>query len=308
MTDQNLYIGVVGTPEQWSSNALADAVAERTGFRLLVDLADVVFDTSTGTVCYQDIDLCTLDGLVVKKLGSEYSPDMLDRLELIRYVASHGVPVLSSPTSIQSVVDRLSGTITLSRAGIPMPPTVVTENVDQAVRAVERFGKAVVKPLYSTKARGMRLLVPHRGLAAEFRDFQVQQGPVLYVQQMLDVLERDLGVAFLGGEYLGTYARVRGKGAWNTTVHSGGSYAAHDPSSEVVELARRAQALFDLEFTTVDVVETPSGLYVFEVSAFGGFRGLKEGLGIDAAARLADHVVRNVVQRRSVALERVQNA
>jgi ribosomal protein S6--L-glutamate ligase len=60
----------------------------------------------------------------------------------------------------------------------------------------------------------------------------------------------------------------------------------------VIELARRAQALFAMDFTTVDVAETNSGPIVFEVSAFGGFRGALEGIGIDAAGLYAEHVLR----------------
>jgi ribosomal protein S6--L-glutamate ligase len=82
--------------------------------------------------------------------------------------------------------------------------------------------------------------------------------------------------------------------AWNTTIHSGGRYAAHTPPDAVIELARRAQALFDMDFTTVDVAETNTGPIVFEVSAFGGFRGALEGIGIDAAGLYTEHVLRQL--------------
>ena len=46
-----------------------------------------------------------------------------------------------------------------------------------------------------------------------------------------------------------------------------------------------------MDFTTVDVAETPDGPIVFEVSAFGGFRGALEGAGIDAAGSYTDYVI-----------------
>jgi len=295
LTDR-LHVGVVGVPGQWSSEALADALESRTGRRLLVDLGRAVFDSQRGGVFYEDLDLCALDGLVIKKLGHDYSPSMLDRIELLLSVAEAGVTVLSHPASILRLVDRLSGTLTLQRAGIPIPPTVVTEDVGRAAEAVQRFGRALLKPLFSTKARGMRMLVagPDVDLQAEIRDYKANAGPVLYVQQRVEHRGRDLGVTFLGGRYLGTYARVSATDSWNTTIHAGGSYAAHEPSPAVIEVAQRAQALFDLDFTTVDVAETPEGPMVFEVSAFGGFRGLQRGLGLDAASLLADHVVERI--------------
>jgi ribosomal protein S6--L-glutamate ligase len=66
---------------------------------------------------------------------------------------------------------------------------------------------------------------------------------------------------------------------------------AYEASPELVDLGRRAQAPFGLDFTTVDVALTDDGPIVFEVSAFGGFRGAKEGIGIDAAALYTDHVL-----------------
>ena len=52
-----------------------------------------------------------------------------------------------------------------------------------------------------------------------------------------------------------------------------------------------AGILRPFDFTTVDVAETLDGPVVFEVSAFGGFRGAKEGIGLDAAARYTDYVL-----------------
>ena len=92
-------------------------------------------------------------------------------------------------------------------------------------------------------------------------------------------------MVFIGGKYHGTYARVSKSGVWNTTINSGGKYAKHKPPQSTIDLAEKAQELFGMDFTTVDVADTPDGPIVFEVSAFGGFRGAKEGLGIDAADR-----------------------
>ena len=46
-----------------------------------------------------------------------------------------------------------------------------------------------------------------------------------------------------------------------------------------------------MDFTTVDVALTDDGPIIFEVSAFGGFRGALEGAGVDAAAAYLDHVM-----------------
>jgi ribosomal protein S6--L-glutamate ligase len=118
-----------------------------------------------------------------------------------------------------------------------------------------------------------------------------RENQIMYIQQKIALPGKDLGIVFMGGEYLTTYARCADKSAWNTTTNSGGKYAAHDPEPAVIELARRAQAPFNLDFTCVDVAETEDGPIVFEVSAFGGFKGIETARGIDAAASYSDYVI-----------------
>ncbi|MFP4071205.1 MAG: GAK system ATP-grasp enzyme [Desulfovibrionales bacterium] len=285
-----MRIGVIGTKGGWSSERLADAVARRTGERILIDMADVRLDLPSGRVVNGGVELSGLDGLIIKKIGARYSPDLLDRLELLRFLAERGIPVFSSPMRILRVLDRLSCTITLQLASIPMPPTTITEDRNHALAAVEDYGEAVFKPLYTSKARGMTLIRRGADAAQRIETF-ADEYPIMYIQKTVDLGGSDLGVVFLGGEYLTTYSRRMHSGAWNTTTASGGKYEPFDPPVEIIELARRAQEPFGLDFTCVDVALTKDGPYVFEVSAFGGFKGLLEARGIDAAELYTDFVI-----------------
>lgn len=289
-------IGVIGIPGKWSTETLADAVEKQTGFRLVIDMADVSLDLENNTLVSGENNLCQLDALIVKKISAVYSPTTLDRLELLRVAEQAGVRVFSPALSMLRLIDRLSCTVTLRNAGIPMPDTRVTENIGVAMDTVRDFGSAVFKPLYSTKARGMTIIdsdQDSKNMERAIRDFSMDN-QMMYIQRKINLPGRDLGMVFLAGSYLGTYARVPQGDAWNTTINSGGRYEAHTPSDDVIELAHRAQAPFNMDFTTVDVAETDTGPIVFEVSAFGGFQGAKDGIGIDAAALYVDHVMQEI--------------
>ena len=282
---------------QWSTETLADAVEAKTGFRLVIDMNEVSLDLETGRLHFREHDLCQLDALIIKKISASYSPNTLDRLELLRVAEQAGVRVFSPAVNILRLIDRLSCTITLQGAGIPMPPTRITEDLDAAKAAVRDFGSAVFKPLYSTKARGMCVIDADQGTDSidnSIRSFQ-KDNPMMYIQKKIDLPGQDLGMIFLAGQYLGTYARVNPGDSWNTTIHSGGRYAAHEPDQSVIDLAERAQAPFNMDFTTVDVAETADGPIVFEVSAFGGFRGAQEGIGLNVADLYVDHVINKIV-------------
>ncbi len=287
-------IGVIGTPGKWSTEALADAFAERTGYRQVIDMAAVRLDLETRSLMCGDLDLCDLDGLVLKKAAETYSPDALDRLEILRVAEARGVRVFSPAERVIRLMDRLACTVTLSNAGLPMPPTTITESVEEAHAALTRYGSAVFKPLFSTKARGMVLLDADASDAKEQIAAFKADNPVMYIQAKADLSGHDLGMVFLNGAYLCTYARVSQNDSWNTTIHSGGKYAPYESTPELIELGRRAQEPFGLTFTTVDIALTPTGPIVFEVSAFGGYSGALKGCGIDAAALVAEHVISEV--------------
>ncbi len=290
----SLKIGVIGTPGRWSSERLADAVEAKTGFRCLIDLELSRSDLHGGKVLFENHNLMEFDALIIKKLGARYSPDLLERLEILRFLEGKGVKIFSSPDSIGQAIDRLGCTIRLQLGNIPIPPTQITEDPDEAHRALTEYEKAIFKPLYTSKARGMEVITADHTAMSRIRRFKASGNTIMYIQKMVPIPGRDLGIVFLGGEYLGSYARVSGDGAWNTTTNSGGHYEKADPEKSVVEIAKKAQDLFNLDFTSVDVVETPDGPLVFEVSAFGGFRGLKDTHKIDAATLFVEHVLKKL--------------
>lgn len=287
-------IAVIGIPGKWSTEVLADRLEAKTGFRLVLDMGEISADLSTNTLWAGDVNLCELDGIAVKKISQVYSPNTLDRIEILRIAEGRGVKVFSPAETIVRMIDRLACTVTLRNGDIPMPGTVATESVDAAIKAVQDFGAAVFKPLYSTKARGMCVIEADDDNIREAIEAYRADNPMMYIQKKLDLPGRDYGMVFCGGKYLGTYARVAQNDAWNTTINSGGKYALHEPPESTVALATKAQALFGMSFTTVDVADTPDGPIVFEVSAFGGFKGAKEGIGIDAANIYADYMIEQV--------------
>lgn len=286
-------IAVIGIPGKWSTEVLADALEARTGFRLVLDMNQLAVDLSSGKLMADERELNDVDGIVVKKISQTYSPNTLDRIELLRVAESKGIRVFSRAEKIIRMIDRLSCTVTLRNGGIPMPDTVVTENVTAALSAVKEYSTAVFKPLYSTKAQGMCLISADQTdaeIIQQIEHFKVEN-PMMYIQRKMDLHGQDYGMVFLAGKYQGAYARISQGGAWNTTINSGGKYAAYAPDQNIIALAQKAQDLFELDFTTVDVAETDNGPIVFEVSAFGGFKGALEGAGINAADIYADFVI-----------------
>jgi len=291
-------IAIAGVIGKWSTEHLGEALRARGVETTLFQVQDCLLDLDQGAVRYENKVLQGFDGVVVKKMGEVTHQNFTYRLGILRQLEKNGARVFSPPDQIAVVADRLEVTRTLRWAGLPMSPTVVTESVDEALSALYRFNKAVLKPIFTTKGRGMKLLnAGQRDEAAaelvQFRDSG--QGP-FYLQQFVNAQDgRDIGISVLDGKVIGTYYRIAGEGNWMTTIHSGGRYEACELTPQLEEIALRAAGAFKLDFTGVDIVQAPDGsLMLYEVSAFGGFKGCQVALDLDAADLYADYVVRTL--------------
>lgn len=289
-------IAVAGQPGGWSTERLVGALAVAGAETLVVDLATCSLRLPDQRLFVAGEPLDGLDGVVVKKIGDTADGWIVqDRLNLLRHLAGAGVSVLSAPDRIEMAVNRYRMTVELVRAGLPVPDTVVTEDPREAEAAVERFGAAVLKPLFTSKGRGMQRLDPSLDLRTCFAAARGPHPGPFYLQRFIKHPGRDLGVAVLNGRCLGAYWRVAREDQWMTTILSGGRYEPAEPPLQAVELALHAARHFGLLFTGVDLVETSEGGFtVLEVSAFGGFRGLLTACGVDAAPLLAAAVLEQV--------------
>ena len=286
-----MKILIAGIPGASSSRQLERELTDRGIETGVFALAECRFDTISGRVFWKRYDFSDCDAIVVRKLGDATDPLSRYRINLLYHLESVGVPVISAPAAIDEANDRYRMTMGLVRAGIPMPETVVTESFYEACTITERWGKAVLKPLMTSKGRGMVILDregPYRLTLKHWQD--VGRFPY-YLQRFLPVLH-DTGVAVLNGQVLGAFNRVSG-GSWQTTIRKGGHYEPCQPDETMRNIALTAAAAFSLDYTVVDIVRYASRYYVYEVSAFGGFSGLAS-CNINAAGIYADYVIQKI--------------
>jgi ribosomal protein S6--L-glutamate ligase len=289
-------VAVVGQPGGWSTGRLADALARAGAEPVVVDLAACAIVLPGPGLVAGGRPLAGLAGAVVKKIGDTADGWVVqERITMLHHLAAHGLPVVSAPDRLALAVNRSRMTVELALAGVPVPETVVTEDARAAEAAVERFGAAVLKPLFTSKGRGMQRLDPSLDLRSLFARWRSGGTGPFYLQRFVKHPGRDLGVAVLDGEFVGAYWRVARADQWMTTVLAGGRYEKADPPREAIDIALRAACHFGLLFTCVDLMQTPEGGWVvLEVSAFGGFRGLLDACGLDAAPLVAAAALRRI--------------
>lgn len=286
---------VIGIRGSWSSEILKEELEKQsnTSTKFSAEIAQInelTYSPNQNKVYFRGQDIAEFKAVLIKKLG-DYSPKIIDWLDILSTQEERGVKFYSSPQKLKKMISRIGCTKALGANEIPLPETLITENLEEAESWINIHKAAVFKPNFSTKARGMQVLkkgeFSQSDLAALKDEFEV-----LYLQKFMKLPGKDFGVVFSGGEYIGTYARVGSKDSWNTTTADGGHYETFSPDENIIAIAKKSQAIFDLDFCCVDIAETEHGPVVFEVSAFGGFKGMHKGAGVNAAQILAKNVVK----------------
>jgi ribosomal protein S6--L-glutamate ligase len=283
-----MRVAVAGIPGAWSSEQLASSLRDLGAESFVRSLGETVHDLTTGAVTAGDIDMREMDGVVVKKLGDQSNAWSRLRLHALRALEHVGVRVFSPADVIDIAMDRYRMMMALAEAGLPIPGTLAAESEGGLRAAVAAFKDCVIKPVYTSKGRGMLRLKADE----PWPNALVGQTDQRYlVQQYVEAPGRDIGATVIGGRFAGAFYRVAKAGAWMTTTSAGGHYAPCELSTRGIEYAERAARAFGLDYTVVDLVEQDDDFLLYEVSAFGGFRGLKEASDIDSAALYARHIM-----------------
>jgi tetrahydromethanopterin:alpha-L-glutamate ligase len=145
-----MNIGIAITDQNdWTARALARSVqrrgAEPVPFRLS-EIASYTFDFST---------IGDVDAVIVRDLGAGAFEEVSFKFDLLR-ILEKKVPVINTPESIQNAANKYYSLHLLKKAGLPVPETVVTSDVDVALDTLDRWGEAVTKPIFGYKGIGIR--------------------------------------------------------------------------------------------------------------------------------------------------------
>lgn len=216
------------------------------------------------------------------------------RLGVLHGLEAAGVDVVNAPGAIERSVDKSATSLRLVLAGIPTPPTWVTEQPEEAARILARETAAghalVAKPLFGAQGKGLRLLRAGDPLpAAE------ETGSVWYLQLYVggETAWRDFRVMVIGGEPVAAMAR-HGLG-WITNIRQGGRPEAVPAAGELARLAVAAAEAVGCDHAGVDLIEGRDGrLLVLEVNSMPAWQGLQSVAGTDIAACLAGHLRRRL--------------
>ena len=246
------------------------------------------------TVFYGKHKLTKIDGAIVRSIGTTTSIEQyVRRLTLLKELEREGMVVMNPVDGMAKARDKYGALSFLSRAGLRVPETIVTEDIGLAYDFVAKFGKAVIKPLIGSRGYGS-VLVDNPEIAFRIFKTLASFNQVIYVQEYIEKKSYDLRVFVVDGEVLASIQRFITKpGEWRTNVAQGGKAKAYNPPEEVKEMAIKACEVLGLWYAGVDIAETDDrGYVIFEVNAAPDWQGLAEATGVRPAEAITETLIR----------------
>jgi tetrahydromethanopterin:alpha-L-glutamate ligase len=278
----------------WHGARLREAFAGRGIASCFVSLRDCSFDLSQGRdgIVIPGFESKLPAGVFVRGVPGGTLEQVTFRLGILHALQTLGVPVYNDVRAIERTVDKSMTSFLLKRAGVPTPPTWVTESAAQARAVLMREGAAgrevVIKPLFGSQGTGLRRLAAGMDIPGmeQYRHVCYLQG---YVESGAGRWH-DHRLFVIAGRTMA--AMVRRGTSWINNVAQGGRCEALEPAPDIAAMAEAAAGAVGADYAGVDIVRGEDGRpWVIEVNGIPAWKGLQSVARVDVAAALVTDFV-----------------
>jgi len=289
-----MRVAVVGEPTGWHVGRLIESLAARGHPATVVRWSEIAAGLGRVGCSFSPPALAMADAVLVRGMpGAAPLDDRLEevvfRMDVLGRLAARGTRVINSPRALESAIDKYLSLARLAATGLPVPRTLVVQDIAQVAEACDALGgDCVVKPLFGSRGRGLHRLDSPAALSAWLDLPETRQRPhaVVYLQEFIHHGGWDARLFVLGSDVF-AMRRWAATGEWRTNVARGGRAAAFAAPQTWIDTARRAAAVLETEIAGVDLVAAADGSpVILEVNAVPGWQALETVTGIDIAARV----------------------
>jgi RimK family alpha-L-glutamate ligase len=291
----NRLFGVVyhENVNNWATAGLINAIKAKGHTAFPFRLSDIAAQIPNKFTHLDDEDISNLDGLLVRTIGFGTGDQITFRISLLEHFEDAGIYVMNPAYSFRRAKDKYATLTALNKAGIQVPRTFIGENLEAAINFADEVGDVIIKPLIGARGMGM-IRAEHKELTYRAMKFIHQLGQVLYVQELIEKPNRDIRAFVIGDKLVGAMYRYVPKGVegeWRTNVHGGGEAEVTKLTSEYEECALKTAEVLNLDYTGVDIIESPDGPCVIEANAAPSWSALSRVTGLDVASLIIDRLV-----------------
>ncbi|RLE49271.1 MAG: lysine biosynthesis protein LysX [Candidatus Methanomethylicota archaeon] len=265
------------------------SAAERLGVNLkLVDAKTFHFDLNS----------LEKEKSVFGELALERCISYFRGLHITAILENAGIPVINSFKTSSICGNKLLTTLTLIKAGVPTPKTVIAFTLEEALKALDEIGyPAVLKPIFGSWGRLIAPLKDRETALALLEHREEMSNPlyqIYYIQEMVERPPRDIRTVVVGDEVVAAIYRYAAPDDWRTNIARGGRAEPCKLTPELEELVLKAARAVGGGVLGVDAMESPDGILIHEVNSTVEFKGAMMATGVDIPSKIIDYAIKQV--------------
>ncbi len=226
-------------------------------------------------------------------------------VKLAAYLEQSGYPVFNQARAIEICDDKALTHLALSKAGIPMPRTILAPktfdnigytNYNFLKDVAERLGfPLVLKECFGSFGQQVYLVREEEELLALVKKLGTR--PMLFQEYLESSFGRDIRLQVVGGKVIAGMYRFSETGDFRANLSIGGKMKTYQPNERQCELAIRSCEAIGLDFAGVDLLfgkdEEP---IVCEVNSNAHFKNIYDCTGVDVAEVMITHIRKRIFE------------
>ena len=230
-----------------------------------------------------------LDALVIRPIGRGSLEELVFRMDMLYKLERQGLLVINPAEAIEHCVDKYDILAILEDNGVPVPRTVATESVTEAVKAFNELGgDVVVKPLFGSRGIGATRVVDSEIASTVFKAITFHHG-VIYIQEFVPHGYSDIRAFVINNAVIAAMRRV--SESWKTNYSQGARPAQLKLNKDFEELAVKSTKVVGCKIAGVDILEGPSGPVIVDVNSQPGWKGLQMVTKINVADEIVNFIL-----------------
>ncbi|MCP8304058.1 MAG: RimK family alpha-L-glutamate ligase [archaeon] len=286
---------ITRNPESWCSAQLLKSMMKKGVDSVCFSLSDITAKVASipFAITNTEIDILKeLDAVLIRPIGRGSLEEIIFRLDVLRRLEKKGLLVINPPRSIEISADKYRSLSLMEEEGIPIPPTIATEDSEAALKAFQELGgDVVIKPIFGSRGMGIGRVTDPETAWRIFHTLSYTHH-VLYIQKFIHHGTRDMRLFVVGDRVIA--AMYREADSWKTNIDRGARPFPFEPSKELEELAVKVAKTIGCKVSGVDVMESEEGYVVNEINSQPGFKGLQLVTKVNIADEIVDHIVENI--------------
>ena len=277
--------------EAWSSTQLREALTRRsisyecfTFPKLVAQVGYKPYFTVNNTKLVEE-----LDAIVIRPIGRGSLEELVFRMDMLYKLERVGVYIINPAEAIEHCVDKYDILSILEDNDVPVPRTVATESVNEALKAfAELGGDVVIKPIFGSRGIGATRVVDSEIANTVFKAITFHHG-VIYLQEFVPHGTSDIRAFVVDNHVIAAMRRVAD--GWKTNYSQGARPAPIELSSAHERLAVKASKAVGCKIAGVDILEGPNGPKIVDVNSQPGWKGLQMVTKVNIAEEIVNFIL-----------------